>query len=74
MPKTKTLVKICGITTKEQAIQIAELGADAIGIISVKESPRYISSKRKTEIFKTLGSSFPKVARVSVIKNYPIDF
>ena len=49
MPETKTLVKICGITSIKQAIQI-ELGADAIGIISVRESPRYISSKRKRNI------------------------
>ena len=73
MPKTNTLVKICGITSKEQAVQIAELGTDAIGIISVKESPRYISAERKKEIFNTLKSSFPEIRRVSVVKNCPID-
>ena len=35
MLETKTLVKICGITSIEQAVQVAELGANAIGIISV---------------------------------------
>ena len=74
MPKKKTLVKICGITSKQQAIQIAELGADAIGIISVKESPRYISDAKKREIFKTLELLFPKIERVSVVKNCPIDY
>ena len=59
MPKSKTLVKICGITSQQQAIQIAEFGADAIGVISVKESPRYISTERKREIFKTLEFLFP---------------
>ena len=39
MPKTKTLVKICGLTSEEQALQVAKLGAHAIGIISVNESP-----------------------------------
>ena len=73
MPRLKTLVKICGVTTKQQAIQIAEFGADAIGIISVKESPRYISDERKKEIFQTLEDLFPKIERVSVVKNYPID-
>ena len=73
MTKNKTLVKICGITTEEQAVQIAQLGADAIGIISVEESPRYIPDKSKRKIFKTLESLYPKIERVSVLKNCPID-
>ena len=73
MPKTKTLVKICGLTSEEQAIQVAKLGANAIGIISVEESPRYISAVIKKKIFKTLEKSYPKVERVSVVKNCPID-
>ena len=70
---TKTLVKICGITTKEQAFKIAEMGVDAIGIISVEESPRYIVNKNKVDIFKNLKSFFPKIKRVSVVKNCPAD-
>ena len=73
MPKIKTLVKVCGITSIDQAVQVAELGADAIGIISVKESPRYISQEKKREIFKTLRVSYPNIERVSVVKNTPID-
>ena len=73
MPKTKTLVKICGITTEEQATQIAQFGADAIGIISVKESPRYISAENKKRIFRTLKRLYPHIERVSVVKNCPID-
>ena len=70
---TKTLVKICGITSKEQAFKIAEMGVDAIGIISVEESPRYIVNKNKVDIFKNLKSFFPKIKRVSVVKNCPAD-
>ena len=33
MLKTNTLVKICGLTSEEQALQVAQLGAHAIGII-----------------------------------------
>ncbi len=73
MLKTKTLVKICGITTVDQAIQVAELGANAIGIISVEESPRYISPEKKQEIFKTIKFLYPHVERVSVLKNSSID-
>ena len=73
MLETKTLVKICGITSLEQAVQVAELGTNAIGIISVDESPRYISPEKKKEIFKTLKDLYPNIERVSVVKNCPID-
>ena len=73
MLETKTLVKICGITSVEQAIQVAELGTNAIGIISVDESPRYISPEKKKEIFKSLKDLYPNIDRVSVVKNSPID-
>ena len=73
MPKTNTLVKICGLTSKEQALQVAKLGAHAIGIISVEESPRYVSAEIKKKIFKTLESIYPKIDRVSVVQNCPID-
>ena len=73
MPKTKTLVKICGVTSIEQAIQIAKLGPNAIGIISVEESPRYISPDKKKEIFKTLKNLYPNIERVTVIKNKSVD-
>ena len=73
MLETKTLVKICGITSIEQAVQVAELGTHAIGIISVNESPRYISPEKKKEIFKTLKDLYPNIDRVSVVKDSPID-
>ena len=73
MLETKTLVKICGITSVEQAIQVAKLGTNAIGIISVDESPRYISPEKKKEIFKSLKDLYPNIDRVSVVKDIPID-
>ena len=73
MLKTKTLVKICGITSIDQAIRVAELGTNAIGIISVNESPRYITPENKKQIFKTLKDLYPNIERVSVVKNTPID-
>ncbi len=73
MLETNTLVKICGITSIEQALKIAELGTNAIGIISVNESPRYIAPEKKKEIFKTLKNLYPKIDRVSVVKNSSFD-
>ena len=73
MLEAKTLVKICGITSVDQALQIAKLGADAIGVISVKESPRYVSPEKKKDIFRNLKNNFPHVKRVSVVKNIPLE-
>ena len=73
MPKSNTLVKICGLTSEEQALKVAKLGAHAIGIISVKESPRYVSAEIKKKIFKSLERFYPKIHRVSVVQNCPID-
>ncbi len=73
MPKTIPLVKICGLTSEEQALQVAKFGAQAIGIISVEQSPRYVSAEVKKKIFKTLESFYPKIERVSVVQNCPID-
>ena len=73
MPKANPLVKICGLTSEEQALQVAKLGANAIGIISVEESPRYVSAAIKKNIFRTLESFYPKIDRVSVVKNCPVD-
>ena len=73
MPKTNTLVKICGLTSEEQALQIAKLGVNAIGIISVEESPRYIYADIKKKIFQTLERVYPKIERISVVQNCPID-
>ena len=73
MPKTNTLVKICGLTSEEQALQVAKLGVNAIGIISVEESPRFVSPERKKKIFKALESFYPKIERVTVVQNCSID-
>jgi len=72
MLEAKTLIKICGITSVDQALKIAKLGVDAIGVISVNESPRYVSPEEKKDIFRNLKKNFPHVKRVSVVKNIPL--
>ena len=69
MTVSKTQIKICGVTSVSQALEIANLGINAIGIISVEESPRYVLPSKKREIFENLSKNYPKVKRVSVIKN-----
>lgn len=67
--KTSIAVKICGITKADQAKTIVDLGADAIGIIGVAQSPRYINEKVRREIFSVIQGYAPKIERVWVTSN-----
>ena len=62
----RTRVKICGITRVEDAQAAAAHGADAIGLIFYRPSPRCVSLGQAREI---VISTPPFVATVAVFVN-----
>jgi len=50
-----TLVKICGISNVEDAIATAEAGADFIGLVFFKKSPRCVDIEKAKEIVTALN-------------------
>jgi phosphoribosylanthranilate isomerase len=50
-------VKICGLTTVEQAVACAGLGADAIGLVFYPPSPRFVTDDQAAAICRALPAS-----------------
>jgi phosphoribosylanthranilate isomerase len=61
-------VKICGVTTIEDARLAADLGASAIGIVLWPDSPRYVERAKAKDIVAALP---PFISAVGVFVNQP---
>lgn len=55
-----TLIKICGLTRREDVELAIELGADLIGVVMAPSSPRFVADP--TELFRGLPSRVERVA------------
>jgi len=51
---TRTRVKICGITSVQDAQHVCDAGADSIGLVFYKKSPRYVEISQAREICDSL--------------------
>lgn len=66
----RTRIKICGITSALAAIEAANAGADALGFVFHKPSPRYIKPEQVWELLPYLP---PFVASVGLFVNAGVD-
>lgn len=65
----RTRIKICGICDAESAFAAVEAGADAVGFVFVKSSPRYIEPESAAEIAIALPPFVSTVALVADLKS-----
>lgn len=61
-------IKICGITTVDDALSVAGAGADAIGLNFYAKSPRYVEKPEAQRICEALP---PGVVKVGLFVNAP---
>jgi phosphoribosylanthranilate isomerase len=65
-----TRVKICGITSAEDAVAAVDAGADALGFIFVPGTPRYVTPEAAASVVERVP---PLVATVGVFVDRPLD-
>lgn len=62
-------LKICGLTEPAQAASVAQLGADAIGVIAVERSPRHLDLSQRPALWDAVAKASPSTLRVLVVVN-----
>jgi len=62
----QTQVKICGITSSEDALFAAEAGANLLGYIFYPPSKRFIAPRNAAQIARQVRTAFPEVRQVGV--------
>ena len=67
---TRTRIKVCGITSLQDANAAIDAGADAVGFVFVKDTPRYIDPEEAAIIMYSLP---PFVAAVGVTQDLDVD-
>lgn len=59
---SRTRVKVCGIRTEDALFAAADEGADAVGFMFVKDSPRYIEPEAAADLLGLLPTFVSSVA------------
>ncbi len=71
--KKSTAIKICGITKTSQARSIAQFKVNAIGVIGVKNSPRFVPEEECIKIFNEIEKVSLSIDKVFVIANEKLE-
>jgi len=61
------LLKVCGLRQPDQAAAVAALGADAIGVIGVPQSPRWLEPAQRPALFEAIHRARPDCLGVLVV-------
>ena len=67
VPIPRPLLKVCGLRQPAQAAAVAALGADAIGVIAVPSSPRWLEPALRPPVFAAVQASRADCLRVLVV-------
>lgn len=62
----RTAIKICGLTRKEDLLNAIDAGADAVGLVFYKPSPRYVNLAKARELARWVP---PNVCMVGLFVN-----
>lgn len=62
-------LKICGLRDSAQAVAIAAMGVEAIGVVAVAESPRWLSVEERVRLFDAVHQRHPECQGVVVVAN-----
>ncbi len=61
------LLKICGLRQPAQAQAVAGLGVDAVGVIAVPSSPRWLAPDQRLVLFQAMAAGRPDCRGVLVL-------
>ena len=65
--RPRTQLKICGLRDPAQAAAVAALGVEAIGVIAVPSSPRFVAEAQRPALFAAIEAVAPACAGVLVV-------
>ena len=63
----KPRLKVCGLRETSQAAAVAALGVDAVGVIAVAASPRWLEPSQRPGLFAAVQQAAPGCERVLVV-------